>query len=167
MRKIVFWLKFLVATLVGLVGQFALHEFGHALAALITGNEVVSIRFGIMSYAEINVINSWSIPIISVASFVLPILVCMLLEVIPLLFVKMTSSIILCITVVQLALNSFTVLFEKNVSVLNTYDLGLVVTNASVNNILLGIIALASTVILLTWLIFKMLRVAELAVEKI
>ena len=89
MRNLKFILKFVLACVLGFVLQFTLHEMGHALFAFLTGNEVVDITFGVVSYATINVTNVDSIPFISIGAFVFPVMICMILEFIPYVFVKM------------------------------------------------------------------------------
>ena len=98
MRNVWFVLKFILACILGFVLQLTLHEMGHAVFALITGNEVVNVSLGIVSYAVVNVLNEWSIPVISVGSFVFPIVVCAFLALFRSEFVRCLSAVILTIT---------------------------------------------------------------------
>jgi len=161
MRNVKFILKFVLACVIGIVLQLTLHEMGHALFAAITGNEIVDINIGVVSFATINVKNAWSIPVISIGSFVLPIIICAILEFIPCVFVKMLNTIILTITTIQLGINSVAVYFVKNHDTLQTYDLGVLITSGNANNILVGSIALIVTIALLVWCVCKLIKVAD------
>ena len=161
MRNVKFMLKFIFACVLAFLLQLTLHEMGHALFALITGNEVVDVIVSVVSYAEINVINAWSIPIISIGSFVLPIVVCVLMDFIPSEFVRMLTTVILTITMIQLGINAVAILCEKNIHNLQTFDLGLVVMNSSINNILLGVLSIIIVLMLIVWLGFKLKRIVQ------
>lgn len=161
MRNIKFILKFVLACVLGLVLQLTLHEMGHALFAVITGNEVVDITIGIISYAEISVTNAWSVPLISIGSFILPIIVCVVIEFIPSIFTKMLNTVILVITTIQLGINSVAICFEQNYDVLQTYDLGILVTACNVNAIVVSAVTSLITIALTIWSVSKLIKIAN------
>ena len=163
MRNLKFILKFVLACVLGFILQFTLHEMGHALFAFLTGNEVVDITFGVVSYATINVTNVGSIPFISIGAFVFPVMICMILEFIPCVFVKMLNTIILAITTIQLGINTVAISFIDNYELLQTYDLGIFITSCDANVILLAVTGAIATIGLLIWCVFKLIKVANYA----
>ena len=161
MRNVLLLLKILAISLIGLIMQLVLHEYGHVVLALLTGNVISNVKFGIASYATINIVNGWSVPIISLGSFILPIGVCMLLGLFKNRTINMLVTVILAITMVQLFINAIAILVVKDSAVLQTYDLGLFITNLGVSGILVSIISFAILVMLGIWLANKLKKVVE------
>ncbi|MBQ8042956.1 MAG: hypothetical protein IJ272_02250 [Clostridia bacterium] len=161
MRKVLFILNFILACILGFFLQLLFHEMGHAIFALITGNEIMSINFGVVSYAEIQVLNHWSVWIISIGSFVFPIIVCLFFELFHNEFLRLLSTVVLTITTIQLGINAVAVLCVKDLSELQTYDLGICITSAGMNNIFVSIIALICVTLLSIWVIYKLKRIAD------
>lgn len=71
-RKILKPISLFASLLLALVLNLVLHELGHLIVAILTGNKVGALSYGVQSYVGIQVINSWSAPIISIGSFLLP-----------------------------------------------------------------------------------------------
>ena len=161
MRNVWFVLKFILACILGFVLQLTLHEMGHAVFALITGNEVVNVSLGIVSYAVVNVLNEWSIPVISVGSFVFPIVVCAFLALFRSEFVRCLSAVILTITTIQLAINAVAILSVKDVSRLQTYDLGVCVASANWNNVILSVVSIITVITLIVWVISNLKKIVD------
>lgn len=143
-------LKTMFAGILGLWLQLLLHELGHALLAIIRGNEVEKIKIGIMSYAEIKVENTASIPIISLGAFILPLCVVIIFQKVDSkrYFINMTRSMVCMVTLIQLLINIFAML-SKNVSetMLNTFDLYIFISNTEYNKYM--VIAICFMVVIL------------------
>ena len=161
MQKMSYILKFIVACALGFFLQMFFHEMGHTVFALITGNKIMDINFGIVSYADIQVLNGWSLWIISIGSFVLPIIICLLLEIFHGEFIRFLSTVILTITTIQLGINAVAVLCVQDFKELQTYDLGICITNAGMNNIFVSVIALICVATLSIWIIHKIKRIVD------
>lgn len=122
MRKAVVILKLIFAGILGFVLQLFFHEAGHAIFALITGNRVIGLNFGVVPYAEIQILERWSIWIISIASFVFPIIMCLVFELFRGEFMRILTAMILTITTIQLGINSVAVILLEDFYELKTYD---------------------------------------------
>ena len=153
MRKIPFVLKFVIACVLGFLLQLTLHEFGHATFAVITGNKLADIHIGVVSYAEIRVVNQWSVWIISIGAFVLPLIVCGTLVVCNSEFTRILSLVMLVMTTIQLAINTVAIICIKDVATLQTYDLGICITSGGMNNIDIFIFSSIVVVCLSAWIV--------------
>lgn len=162
MRKTPFVLKFIVECVVGFFLQLTLHELGHAIFALITGNKLANIHIGIVSYAEIMLVNQWGVWVISIGAFVLPLIVCGVLAVINCKFTRILSLLMLVITTIQLAINTVAVICIKDVSALQTYDLGVCITSGGLNNLIVFSLSLIVVVCLVVWIANSLKKIAQM-----
>ena len=162
MRKIPFALKYIIACIVGFFLQFILHEMGHAIFALITGNKVVEIHLGIISYAEIMVVNKWSIWLISIGSFVFPLVICSILDALPFEFTKALNIVVLVITTIQLIINATAIICVRDWNVLKTYDLGICVTTANMNSVVVSIVSFVVVAYLVFWIVRNFKKIIPL-----
>ena len=94
---------------------------------------MANIHIGIVSYAEIMVVNEWSVWIISIGAFVLPLIVCGVLSIWDCEFTGILSLVMLVITTIQLAINTVAIICVKDVATLQTYDLGVCITSGGLN----------------------------------
>lgn len=162
MRKTPFILKFIVVCVLGVLLQLTLHELGHATFAVITGNKLADIHIGVISYAEIMVVNEWSVWIISIGAFVLPIIVCGVLAVWDCEFTGILSLVMLVITTIQLAINSVAIICVKDVATLQTYDLGICITSGGINNLIVFCLSLIAVICLTLWIVNSFKKVAQM-----
>lgn len=162
MRKAPFVLKFIVACVVGFLLQLTLHEFGHATFAAITGNKLANIHIGIVSYAEIMVVNEWSIWVISIGAFILPIIVCGILSIWDCEFTGILSLVMLVITTIQLAINTVAIICVKDVFALQTYDLGVCITSGGLNKLIVFSLSLIAVICLVLWIINSFKKIAQM-----
>ena len=128
-----------------------LHELGHSLFALITGNEVKGIMVGEISYAYINMKNMWSVPLISIGSFILPLIICGVLSLFKNKYIRVLNISFLVSTISQLILNAVVIMFGKSDQTLNEYDLGIFIKATGFNEFVVGIIALCIVCIIAFW----------------
>lgn len=162
MRKIPFVLKFIIACVIGFFIQLTLHELGHATFAVVTGNKLADIHIGVVSYAEIRVVNEWSVWIISIGAFVLPLIVCGILAVINCEFTRILSLLMLVITTIQLAINTVAIICVKDVTTLQTYDLGVCITSGGLNNLIVFVLSLIVVVCLVVWIANSFKKIAQM-----
>lgn len=164
MSKIKFWIEFAISAVIGIWLQLFLHELGHALFAIITGNKVIGMSIGVTSFANIQIVNRWSIPIISIGAFILPVIFCGFIEVFKNLFTRMLSATILTMTIIQLGTNAIVVSSVRNSSTLSYYDLGIVVNNTDISILLVTFISICVVIALIVWLAFKTTKIVDSAI---
>jgi len=162
MRKIPFVLKFIIACVLGFLLQLTLHELGHATFAVIAGNKLADIHIGVISYAEIMVVNEWSVWIISIGAFVLPLIVCAVLAVWNCEFTGILSLVMLVATTIQLAINTVAIICVKDVATLQTYDLGICITSGGINYLIVFVLSLIVVVCLLGWAVNSFKKIAQM-----
>ena len=118
--------------------------------AYFTENKVMDIKIGLISYAEIVIVNKLGIPIISLGAFILPIIIALLLLKCSIRYyvLNMTTISIGIITVIQIIINVFAI-WSKNTNNIDTYDLYIFIKNSGYNKYTVGIIAVIIAVIIL------------------
>lgn len=159
MRNILLVIKIVTLSLIGLILQLLFHEYGHVVMAILTGNTISDVSVGSTSYTTIKVVNQWSVSIISLGAFILPIVVCLILNIFKNKTVNMLSAVILFVTIIQLAINAVAIMVVKNDAELQTYDLGILMVRLGVNGTLVAIGAFVVVITLCVWLVNKFKKV--------
>ena len=149
------FLYILITAILGLILQLFLHEFGHMFFAICTGNKIETISFGSSSYTGIQVVDESSIAIISLGSFILPILFYIVMSFIKNMFISLLNMFVGVITALQLGINSIAIVItDKTSEVYNTYDLGIFVNATNINLVVCSMVALAIAICLLIFAVY-------------
>ena len=150
------FLYIFVTAILGLAIQLVLHEFGHMLFAIFTGNKVEVLSFGSSSYTGIKVINEKSIPIISLGAFILPVAFYIAMSFVKNIFVSLLNMYIGVITAIQLGINAIVILTtDKTSEMFNTYDLGMFVNATNLSNVVCAAAALLITICMLIFAVYR------------
>lgn len=165
MRDVLFFIKIIIIAILGIAAQLILHEAGHMLVAVLTGNTINAASFAITSFTSIKINNAWSISYISLGAFVLPLFICAVFSAVKNKYVVLFTSIVLTATAIQLVMNAWAVLFV-NGKELSKYDLGLYMANTGHNPIAISCIAIIVTFLLIAWLGLKVREFINMYVEE-
>ena len=159
MKKRTILINLILPGIFALILHTIIHEMGHIITAIITGNKIQSFSFGSESFAGINVVNFWSIPLISIGSFFLPVIVFIILSLFKKHFIKMLGIYIGFIAVIQAIINSVAILLLDKVSAeYNTYDLGILVNYTNCNPVIVSIISIVLSLIFVAILMYKLAK---------
>ena len=156
-RKLLFYL--FITGVIAFVLQLFLHELGHVVFAIITGNKVEEFSIASSSYTGVNVSNLNSIPLISIGSFILPIAFCIAICFLKSNFLIFLNIYVGVITSIQLGINGISLLTVDNTSpYYNTYDLQMFVNSTNFNPIVVCVISLVIAMVLAFLVISKGLK---------